>query len=156
MTVDDRPVKAFVSYSRVDRAVAEHTRQQLVDAGFEAYLDLQDILPTEPWRERLGALIAAADAVIFLITPDSCASAVCDWEVNEAERLEKRIVPVVIRDTAEEKVPGRLRRLNYIFMRSPEEEPAGYRKLFAALLVDIEWVREHTRTWSARRRLEAQ
>jgi hypothetical protein len=42
-------------------------------------------------------------------------------------------------------VPGRLKRLNYIFLRGSAEEKAGLRQLSQALLTDIAWVREHTR-----------
>ncbi len=69
----------------------EALRDALNAASLEAYLDLHDILPGEPWRERLGKLIEAADTVVFALSPDSVAFDIVDWEVNEAERLGKRI-----------------------------------------------------------------
>jgi len=138
-------IKVFVSYARKDLATVEQLRDALIEFGFEAYLDLHDILPGEPWKERLGVLIASADTVVFALSPDSVASEVVDWEVNEAERLSKRILPVVMRDADAERVPGRLKRLNYIFMRNSSEWAGGLEKLKSALLTDIDWIREHTR-----------
>ena len=65
----------------------------------EAFLDVHDIVTGEPWQERLRSLIEQADATVFLISPDSVASQVCEWEVNEAELREKRVFPVVTRQT---------------------------------------------------------
>ena len=141
----EKRVSVFISYSRKDLEAAERLRDRLDANGFEAYLDKHDILPGEPWQERLGRLIESADTVVFLLSSDSIASSICDWEVNEAERLAKRLLPVVIRDANDEQVPGRLKRLNYIFMRSEEEEESGFAAIRSALLTNIEWIREHTR-----------
>ncbi len=141
----DRAIRVFVSYSRRNASVAERLALDLDGSGFEAFLDKHDILPGEPWQERLRRLIEGSDSVVFLLSPESVASEVCDWEVNEAERIGKRLIPVVIGDVAAEKVPRRLTRLNYIFMRSEAEEADGLGKLRSALRTDIEWIREHTR-----------
>ena len=138
-------VSVFISYSRRDAEAAERLRLGLDEQGFEAYLDKHDILPGEPWQERLNKLIEAADAVVFLISPDSAASKVCGWEVNEAERLAKRILPVVIRATPADAIPQRLQRLGNIVMRTGPEAAGGFAELRAALLADVDWLREHTR-----------
>lgn len=139
----------FISYSRKDAAFAERLRIALDEQGFRAFLDKHDILPGEPWQKRLAGLIATADCVVFLLTPDSVNSPVCDWEVNEAERLGKRILPVVARAPDPDKTPGRLRRLNYIFMRGDAEMKRETATLTSAILTDIDWVREHTRIGEA-------
>src|SRR5262245_39908050 len=102
---DARHLRVFLSYSRKDLERAELLRLHLVAAGFAAYLDNHAILPGEPWQGRLASLIQAADSVVFLLSPHSVASPVCDWEVNEAERLTKRIIPVVAADPQADKVP---------------------------------------------------
>ena len=89
--------EVFISYARVDGEFAEWLRDQLITLGFAAYLDRHDIKPGEPWRERLTALIETADAVLFVLSPSSIQSEACAWEVNEAERLNKRILPSAIK-----------------------------------------------------------
>ena len=140
-----KKLRVFISYARKDLAEVEGLCDGLREAGFEAYLDVHDILPGEPWQSRLGGLIETADTVVFVLSPNSVNSAVVDWEVNEAERMEKRVLPVVIRDVDADRVPGRIKRLNYVFMRTAEERPSGLKKLAEALLTDVAWIREHTR-----------
>lgn len=138
-------LKVFISYARVNSNRAVAFCSNLAEQGFDAFLDIKDILPGEPWRERLAELIALADAVVFLISPQAIASEICDWEVQEAERLCKRIQPVVIDHVDNLSVPRRLSRLNFIFMRTPDEEKSRFAELVAGLHTDIFWVREHTR-----------
>src|SRR5262245_24850085 len=142
---DERRLRVFISYSRKDLSAVSQLRDELDLAGFEAYLDLHDILPGEPWQQRLSKLIEAADTLIFVLSPNSVVSEIVDWEINEAERLAKRILPIAICETPSEQIPGRIKRLNYIFMRSPAEWPIGFQKLAEALRLNITWLREHTR-----------
>ena len=137
--------KVFISYAREDLEFAERLVAALSGLGFDAYLDKTHIAPGEPWRERLAELIARADSVVFLLSPDAVASEICAWEVDEAERLSKRVLPVVWRTVETEKVPGRLRRLNWIFFTAGHDFEAALGKLEQALLTDIVWLREHTR-----------
>ncbi|MCB1800511.1 MAG: toll/interleukin-1 receptor domain-containing protein [Gammaproteobacteria bacterium] len=137
--------RVFISYSRVDLAIAQRLRDYLNDTGLQAFLDVHDIVKGEPWQARLRGLIEQADAVIFLISPDSVASQICEWEVNEAELHEKRIFPVVARATPNESIPQRLQRLNFTFLDSDGKWETEGQSLLAALDEDIDWVREHTR-----------
>ena len=68
--------KVFVSYSRKDLAFAQVLVEALAARGFDAFLDKTDIAPGEPWKERLAALIAGADTVLFTVGPDSVASTI--------------------------------------------------------------------------------
>jgi hypothetical protein len=77
-----RRPKVFISYSRQDLAAVETLRDALIAGGVEAYLDVHDIAPGEPWRERLGRLIEGADAVVFALSPASVASDIVDWTAS--------------------------------------------------------------------------
>ena len=111
---------------RKESAFADTLVAALNERGFEAFLDKKDILPGEPWKERIGALILTADAVVFVISPDSIASSVCAWEIEETGRLQKKLLPVLRReaDDSTGARPG-LSRLNYIFIREGDDFDAG-------------------------------
>src|SRR5580693_10242772 len=100
--------KVFVSYSRKDMAFAQMLVGALAARGFDAFLDRTDIAPGEPWRERLAALIAAADTVVFVVSPDSVASEICTWELEEGARRGKRVIPIVVRRIANAEAPQAL------------------------------------------------
>lgn len=137
--------RIFISYSRKDLEVAQNLRDRLVENGFDAYLDIHDIIKGEPWRERLRGLIERADTVLFLISPDSVASEICEWEINEAELDEKRLFPVVVRDTPTGDIPQRLQRLNFTSLDHPDKWASEFPLLLSAMNEDVVWVREHTR-----------
>jgi hypothetical protein len=138
-------LSVFLSYSRKNRHEAEIIGDKLRDRGFRVFVDLQDILPTEAWRERLLVLIEQADAVVFLLSPASCTSEVCGWEVETATRLGKRIAPVVIEDVKGAAIPAMLSRLNYIFATERDRLENAVDSLGDALSGSAEWLREHTR-----------
>lgn len=136
--------RVFVSYSRKDSAFAEQLVSDLTAEGIEAFLDTKAIAPGEPWQERLGALIIKADCIAFVLSPDSVdPKSVCDWELNEAERLQKRIIPVVCRHVPDSEVPGRLRRLNYVFLTQERVRATELARLVDGLKIDIRWIRLH-------------
>lgn len=137
--------QVFISYSRKDIVFAERICAELQSLDFRAYLDKNDISPGEPWEQRLGALIASADSVVFLLSPDSVISKVCVWEVDEAERLSKRVLPVICKHTDPALIPGRLCRLNWISFSDGTKHEDALAVLTEALLTDIAWLREQTR-----------
>jgi hypothetical protein len=62
--------------------------------GFASTLDRHGISGGEV---RLNNLIRDADTVAFVLSPASAKSEICAWEVDEAVRLGKRIIPVLCR-----------------------------------------------------------
>ncbi len=111
----DDEAKVFLSYSRKDRERAQRIADVLRERHFGVFKDTDDILPTEEWKERLEQLIAEADTVVFLLSPQSAESEVCAWEVEHAATLNKRIAPIVIEETDSKYIPPMLARLNFIF-----------------------------------------
>lgn len=141
----DNKGSVFVSYSRLDFTVAETVRDALIAEGIDAYLDRFDIAPGEDWQARIGSLIAAAEKVVFLISPSSIASRICQWEIDQTERLGKSLLPVLVRDTDPALMPGRLSRLNFLDMCTDEKRKSALGRLVVALRLDLAWEREKTR-----------
>src|SRR5580704_7195916 len=148
--------KVFVSYSRKDLSFAQMLVEALAERGFDAFLDKTDIAPGEPWKERLAGLIAAADTVVFTVSPDSVTSTICAWELEESTRLSKRIIPVVARRIADADAPPTLGRLNWVFLAEGDDKDAALATLNTALQTDLPWVREHTRLGELARHWDAQ
>src|SRR5271154_6938788 len=122
---DGDRAKVFVSYSRKDSGFAQMLVATLAERGFDAFLDKTDIAPGEPWKERLAGLIASADTVVFAVSPDSVASPVCGWELEESTRLGKRIIPVVARRISEGDAPPAIGRLNWVFLTEGDDKDAA-------------------------------
>ena len=143
-------LRVFISYSREDLNFADQLDAALSTYGFECLVDRHGISGGEDWKRRLGDLISEADTVVFVLSPSSAHSEICDWEVEEAARLNKRILPVNPRPLEGVSSPPRLRELNYIFFYEEPKLPGsgfgtGLASLIAALNTDFDWLREHTR-----------
>ena len=83
--------KVFISYSRKDMAFADRLEAALQARGFEPLIDRTEIYAFEEWWKRIEALIARADTVVFVLSPDSVASDVALQEVAFAASLNKRL-----------------------------------------------------------------
>ena len=147
---DKGKLRVFISYSRDDLDFADQLDAALDLSGFECFLDREGISGGEDWKRRLGNLISEADTVIFVLSPSSARSETCHWEVDEAARFNKRILPANWRPLDGVSPPPRLRDLNYIFFyKEPKVPGLGFRtglaNLVAALNTDFDWLREHTR-----------
>ena len=88
-----RKTRVFICYSRKDGGFAVRLVTAVQLRGFEACLDKTDILPGNPGRSG-WARFRCADAVAFVMTPNSVASQICSWEIGETERLQKKLLPV--------------------------------------------------------------
>lgn len=139
-------LKVFISYSRADTAFADELVAGIeFKDEFEVSIDRQSIVEGEDWAKRLGALIAYSDTIVFLLSPDSAQSQICAWEVEEAHRLSKRILPVLIRPIGSTPAPSMLAALNYVRFDEGRSFMVGLIALVRALKMDVDWLREHTR-----------
>src|SRR5499427_4812251 len=147
---DQGKLRVFISYSRDDLKFTDQIDASLDACGFECLIDRHGISGGEDWKRRLDKLISEADTVVFVLSPDSARSEICDWEVEEAARLNKRILPIICRPLEGANPPARLRDRNYIFFYDEPKLPGsgfgtGLVNLIAALNTDFDWLREHTR-----------
>jgi len=136
--------KVFISYSRKDMSFADRLEAALKTRGFEPLIDRTDIYAFEQWWERIEALIARADTVVFVLSPDAVASDVALKEVAFAASLNKRFAPVVCRRVDDKEVPDALGRLNFIFFDDLTQFEESADRLAEALGTDIAWIRLHT------------
>lgn len=154
--------RVFVSYSRRDAdfvhdlAAALRDRSYLVDfdRGGDALKVDSGIAPTDQWRVRLLDMIAAADTVVFVVSPDSAASDVCDWEIEQAQRLGKRLIPILWRAIDFASATQRLSALN-VTIAFDVDFARGLAGLIQAIDNDVDWLREQSRLTMLARRWDA-
>src|SRR5262245_2447488 len=142
----NEPAKArvFISYSRKDLAFADQLEAALEARGFEPLIDRTEIYAFEEWWQRIETLIARADTVVFVLSPDSVASEVALKEVAFAASRNKRFAPIVCRPVDHKTVPEALGRLNFVFFEDPARFEESADLLAEALATDIGWIRQHT------------
>lgn len=136
--------KIFISYSRKDLEFANRLEEALQVRDFEPLIDRADIFAFEDWWSRIQALIATADTVVFVLSPDAVSSEVALMEVTFSASLNKRFAPIVYRRVDNNAVPKALAQLNFIFFDDPTRFDMNMDQLIDALKTDIDWVRMHT------------
>jgi hypothetical protein len=122
-------------------------KEALEARGRNIWIDADDIPPGAAWRRELGTGIEAADAFVFVISPDSVASRECAEELRRATELGKRLVPVLYRNTTA--VPDPLTSLQYIDAESASDFDRSVEQVDTAIQTDYDWVHAHT-GWLAR------
>jgi WD40 repeat protein len=146
-TNGSRGLDAFVSYSRRDQPFVIGLKEGLEQRGRNVWIDADDIPAGTAWRRELGTGIEAADAFVFVISPDSVASPECAEELERALALGKRLVPVLYRPAAG--VPEPLASVQYIDAEQDGGLERTIEQLDRAITTDHDWVRAHTE-WLAR------
>jgi tetratricopeptide (TPR) repeat protein len=136
--------KIFISYSRKDMVFADRLEAALKTRGFEPLIDRTDIYAFEDWWKRIEALIARADTVVFVLSPDSAASDVARKEIAFAASLNKRFAPILLRPVTGTAVPEAVAKLNFVFFDDEARFEASADRLAEALDTDITWIRQHT------------
>ena len=106
-----RPQEVFISYSRKNRDFVHRLDDALKSRGREAWVDWEDIRPTEEFMQAIYAAIEGADTFVFVLTPDSVASVPCGHEIAHAAVNNKRMVPIVAQDVNADTVPEALAKL---------------------------------------------
>lgn len=139
---------AFLSYAREDRPFVRRLTAALQSRGRTVWVDLEDIIPSACWMQEVRTGITEADAVVFVITPDSVVSKVCQTELDYATEQSKRLVPILARQTPHDDVPPALAELNWLSFLDSIDFEAGVDRLVEVLDTDIERVHLHTRLLS--------
>lgn len=142
----------FLSYSRKDSDFAHRLVERLKAEQRDVWVDFEDIPFATDWWQEIVAGIESANAVIFVVSPDSIQSEVCSLEVAHALKNNKKFIPIVYRDanlyhleTGTFKVPAKIRTLNWIFFTDDQRFDEAYAKLRTTLDTDLETTRELTK-----------
>ncbi|MBX3065326.1 MAG: TIR domain-containing protein [Anaerolineae bacterium] len=138
----------FISYARSDNhdGFINDLFANLETMGIDVWIDKSDIPPAFDFMKEIFAAIEGSDGLIFIVTPQSLASAYCLQELDYAHKLNKRLFPVIRADVDAAVVPTTLKGLDWIFLRNPTEQESGYQRLVAALQSgDQDYVQRHTR-----------
>ncbi len=142
--MDDR-LRLFISYSRADMTAADALVDELEKQGFQALIDRRDLPYGEEWQIELGDFIRSSDAVLWLVSPDSVHSKWCNWELGEVARLNKRLIPIRIREVQAEDLPEALGKVHFLPASGVFDASIHLPALVDALNRDSAWLKDATR-----------
>jgi hypothetical protein len=105
--------RIFICYSRVDKLIAEQLANLLRRAYDHVWFD-ENLHGGEEWWAEILKEIAGSQHFVFLMSDDSLQSDWCQKELTEARRLDKHILPVLVRSRTD--VPDHLQKIQQINM----------------------------------------
>jgi WD40 repeat protein len=135
----------FISYSRKDKGFVRRLADALAAQQREAWVDWKDIPLTAEWQTEIFANIEAADNFIFVISPESIASANCRREIERAVANNKRIIPIYHRAVPDGGIPESIARFQHLDFADEGGFDSEFVALIRALDTDLAWTQAHTR-----------
>jgi len=135
----------FISYSRKDIDFAGKIVHALAENDLDTWIDWEDIPKGEDWWQQIQGGIEQADAFLFLVSPDSVKSEVCNQEIDHAVQNGKRILPIVIHDIPPQKPHPEISKRNWIFCREGQDDfKQAIDETRDTIHTDYEWLQFHT------------
>lgn len=138
--------EVFISYSRKDSGFARRLNATLQSYGKITWFDQESIAEGSDFHKEIYKGIENADNFVFILSPDAVDSEYCADEVAYAVSLNKRIIPILYRDTPAQKIPLILSTVQWSNFKAEEKEfDVAFRQLIITLETDRDHVEEHTR-----------
>jgi TIR domain-containing protein/WD40 domain-containing protein len=137
--------QVFISYSRRDRGFVQKLVAALDAEKREVWLDEKDIEVTAEWLTEIFRNIEGSDNFLFVISPDSVASANTRKEIEHAAINGKRMVPIFYRAVPDADIPEAIARFQRVDFAVSTDFDSNFAKLIKALDTDLDWKHAHTR-----------
>jgi hypothetical protein len=125
--------QVFISYSRKDKEFVRKLGDALAAQKREAWVDWKDIPLTAEWQQEIFTNIEVAENFIFVISPESAASANCKREIDHALANNKRMVPIFYRPVPDEAIPEALGKFQRIDFGDSDDFDAKFTALITAV-----------------------
>ena len=152
----------FISYSRNDIEFAGKIVQALAEDDpenkLDTWIDWKSIPKGEDWEQEIYRGIEEADAFLFLLSPDSVASEMCNKEIAHAVKNGKRMLPIFIANVGDSEIDSvtenflheeqreEICRRNFVKCRDEQDDFNGaIEETRETIHTDYEWLKYHTK-----------
>lgn len=135
----------FIAYDRKDIDYAQKIVNTLAKNDLDTWADWKGIPAGESWAQQIYRSIEEADAFLFLISPDSVRSNMCNDEIEYALRNGKRIIPILIRETDVKDLPRGISEIQWINGREGQDDfDKVISETIKTIHTDYAWLNFHT------------
>ena len=142
----NKMTQVFLAYAQADVEVMHNIRRSLWRQGFTVWSNQTDIPTGEAFKRVVNRGIEEADAMVYLLSPDSLKSQYCQYELNYAVALKKRVVPILVKPLADAKPSPELQALQYIDLTNnvqAEDYQLDESELIKTLTQDAAYYTQH-------------
>ena len=90
--------QVYISYSSMDKLVADVVCRELEAAGISCWIAPRDISPGAEWTTVISAAIAECQIVVLILSSRSDSSRNVHQEIEKAYENGKQIIPMLVED----------------------------------------------------------
>src|SRR5688572_10079391 len=105
-------MQLFISYAHVDKAIVKEWIVDILEqGGYTVWFD-KKLIPAIAWKKQLSDAIKSSNVLVYCMTPESIASEWCQWELEQAVKSGKPVIPVLMQPRT--KIPPQLAEVQYV------------------------------------------
>ena len=143
--VDGPKLQVLICHVQADAGFARELAEGLeFDGRCRATAVGSSVSEGEDGKTERGDLIAAADLVLFVLSPAAAASPTFNWEADCAHQMSKLMYPVQLQSLDDGARPAALASLTPIRFDGEHTFMEGLKTLVGLLPTDIGWLQYHT------------
>ena len=124
-----RPLRIFISYARVDTALADRLEGDIKRAGLLPWVDRRRLEGGQEWLDGIQRAVEDCDVLVVVLTPQAADSEFVRMEWRHARRMGKRVVPLLFK--LPPRMPIDLAALQWVDFQ--DDYIAGLKDLLSAL-----------------------
>ena len=118
--MEEQKPGVFISYSSEDSVFADLLKMKLDKASIKVWIDKTRLNAGEEWRNEIDLGIIDCDALILIVTPESCKSSYVTYEWAFAIGRKKKIIPLLYKTA---NIHPRISVLQYLDFTDPRNFP---------------------------------
>jgi hypothetical protein len=89
----------FIAYKHEERTFVDMLIRQVKTAGFDVWVDAEQLRAGENWREEINIAIKDSFALVVIITPDAKISEYVTYEWAFAQGAGVKVIPIMLTET---------------------------------------------------------
>ncbi|MGD1805387.1 TIR domain-containing protein [Dapis sp. BLCC M126] len=133
--------QVFLAFAEADQQIMEQIRKSLIREGITVWSYHTDIQTGKNFQQEINQGIAAADNIIYLLSPEAIKSESCQQTLTYALSLNKRMIPLLISPTDLTEISPGISNLQLIDLTP--SEPEGIDKLIKELKSEAVYYQRH-------------
>ena len=137
--------QVFLAHAEADHEMRDRLRSRLMQENITVWTNKTDIPTGANFRRAIRRGIEEADNVVYLLSPQALASRMCQLEILYAQKLNKRIIPLLVTAVDPSHIPKTQLSLQFIDFSNPttaEQQEKAIAKLLRHLRDDEEFYNE--------------
>jgi len=134
----------FISYSQADGDFVNKLNIELQTAGKSTWLEQDNITQSPETQKEILKGIEKSSNFLFIVSPNSIVAPNCKVELEYANKLNKRIITILIEKTEASTIPESISKIQWIDFESKKFN-ISFQELIRTLDVDREYVERHTK-----------